>query len=452
MSSPIGSGTFLADLFQAIAERGRSLVYRSRNEGRIRAVETVELFETLLSGRGEASGLALAQEALTRWETAGSEDRLNILTALLDRFGPDQARLDAAIDAYKRDKTAATAATLHDAAEPRRQELIRRLNMVPGAMEVLVAMRAEILGRMKSHPELGPVDEDFVHLLSSWFNRGFLVLRRIDWSTSANVLEKIIEYEAVHAIDGWDDLRRRLIPPDRRCFAFFHPRLADEPLIFVEVALMRQIPSTIDSVLAEDRERVLPEEATTAVFYSISNTQAGLRGISFGNFLLKQVIEDLRDELPGIEDYVTLSPAPRLAAWLGEAKAVNIELPGLDEALRLLSDPEWPDNAQAVERLRVILPLLAARYFAFGRTDAGLPIDPVARFHLGNGARLERINFLGDRSPKALADGYGIMVNYLYRLDELEKNHERFVSKGEVVMSRAVKRLLGDIMPRETAA
>jgi malonyl-CoA decarboxylase len=298
---------------------------------------------------------------------------------------------------------------------------------------------------LKAHPTLGAVNADFEHLLSSWFNRGFLVLRRIDWSTPANILEKIIRYEAVHEIQSWEDLRLRLAPGDRRCFAFFHPRLADEPLIFVEVALMRDIPSSIADVLAENRDRVIPDSATTAVFYSISNCQDGLRGISFGNFLLKQVIEDLKQELPGLSQYVTLSPAPHFAAWLRSNQLPSPSLEAAQErALVLLAEKAWPDNSEALAALRAILPPLAAFYFTQARNEAGQPVDPVARFHLGNGARLERINFLGDGSAKALAESHGLMVNYLYKLDDVEKNHELFASKAQIVTSRTVKRLLVD--------
>src|SRR5262249_830210 len=228
MDPLLGGGSLLADIFQAIAERGRSLINRPRNDGHIQTIQLADVFEMLLAGHGEASGLALAQEVLNRWRKADKVSRVEFLKLLAERFGPDNGRLEDAINRYLEDKSPASAAALHSAAEPRRQELVRRLNMVPGAIEVLVEIRAEILGALPAHPELAEVDADFVHLLSSWFNRGFLVLRRIDWSTSAIILEKIIRYESVHAIASWDDLRRRLAPGNRRCFAFFHPRLASE--------------------------------------------------------------------------------------------------------------------------------------------------------------------------------------------------------------------------------
>jgi malonyl-CoA decarboxylase len=319
------------------------------------------------------------------------------------------------------------------------------LNRAPGGTADLVEMRADLLdfmnGDKQTNKNLAALDRDVVHLLASWFNRGFLVLRRIDWSTPANILEKIIRYEAVHEIGGWNDLRRRIDPADRRCYAFFHPALVDEPLIFVEVALTEEIPNAIAPLLAEDREPVAVERARTAVFYSISNTQRGLGGISFGNFLIKQVVEELRRELPKLEDFVTLSPVPGFMRWLEKATDLPVseeDRPLLDR----LDEPDWWQNPELEGQLRSIVEPLAAHYFLKARTAKGRPIDSVARFHLGNGARLERINWLGDTSPKGLRESAGIMVNYLYRLDDIEKNHEAFANDGEVVASSAVKKLL----------
>jgi malonyl-CoA decarboxylase len=267
------------------------------------------------------------------------------------------------------------------------------------------------------------------------------VLRRIDWSTPANILEKIIRYEAVHEIGGWNDLRRRIDPVDRRCYAFFHPALVDEPLIFVEVALTEEIPNAIAPLLAEDREPVAVERARTAVFYSISNTQRGLGGISFGNFLIKQVVEELRRELPKLENFVTLSPVPGFMKWLKTTPYLPVtedERP----VLKHLDEPDWWKNPELEGQLRPIIESLAAYYFLKARTPKGRLIDSVARFHLGNGARLERINWLGDVSPKGLRESASVMVNYLYRLDDIEKNHEAYANDGTVVASSAVRKQL----------
>jgi malonyl-CoA decarboxylase len=378
---------------------------------------------------------------LDRYHHLDQASRLAFFEALTRDFGPDRERLVQAIESWRAQPSDQDASDLHFASEPRRQELIRRLNRAPGGTSELVAMRADLLAAMTGHKDIAALDRDVAHLLSSWFNRGFLVLRRIDWSTPANILEQIIRYEAVHEIRDWNDLRRRIDPVDRRCYAFFHPALVDEPLIFVEVALTESIPGAIAPLLAEDRQLVAIERARTAVFYSISNTQRGLGGISFGSFLIKQVVEELRRELPKLENFVTLSPVPGFMPWLKEAR----DLPVTDEDRTLLENldkPGWFENAELAAQLRAVIEPLAAYYFLKARTPKGRLIDSVARFHLGNGARLERIDWLGDLSPKGLRESAGLMVNYLYRLDDIEKNHEAYVNDGEVVASSAVKKLL----------
>jgi malonyl-CoA decarboxylase len=440
----MNSSAFFADLLQTIADRGRELLGRVRRADGVDQGDLSMACETLLSSGGEASGVALAREILNRWETLDETARVTFLVALAERFGPDLDRIDAAVETYLKDKSASAAQRLHGAAEARRQELIRRLNLAPGGIEVLVEMRELLLKHQAEHADFALVDADFAHLFSSWFNRGFLVLRRIDWSTPANILEKIIRYEAVHTIRDWDDLRRRLEPTDRRCFAFFHPQLTDDPLIFVEVALTREAPSAIANLLTEARTPIAANEATTAVFYSISNCQEGLRGISFGNFLIKQVVDELRRDLPRLEGFITLSPAPGFAGWLGRERRAEDASPALVEedvgALRALDEEDWHDRP--ADDLRKALLAAAAYYFLKARTAKGKPVDPVARFHLGNGARLERLNFLGDLSPRALEQAHGLMVNYSYRLEDIEKNHELFVSKGQVAAAPEVRRLL----------
>jgi malonyl-CoA decarboxylase len=437
------SSAFFADLLQTIADRGRELLGRVRRNDALVNGDLAAACETLLSSRGEASGVALAREILMRWQALDEPVRLEFLKVLAERFGPDFRRIDEAVAAYISDKSATMAQHLHGAAEARRQELIRRLNLAPGGIEALVEMRELLLKHRSEHPEFPPVDADFAHLFSSWFNRGFLVLRRIDWSTPANILEKIIKYEAVHTIRDWDDLRRRLEPGDRRCFAFFHPQLIDDPLIFVEVALTRDTPATIAELLAEERAPIAAGDAATAVFYSISNCQEGLRGISFGNFLIKQVVDELRRELPRLENFVTLSPVPGFAAWLARERRAEASLvlsPEDQRILGALDEEAW--HVGPADALHKVLLSAAAYYFLKARTPKGRPVDPVARFHLGNGARLERLNFLGDLSARALKQAHGLMVNYSYRLDDIEKNHELFVSKGQVVAAPEVRRLL----------
>jgi len=438
----MSSNAFFSDLLASISERGRTLLRRGgSSDAKQDASDLIELCEALLSGRGEASGTAMAREVLDRYRHLDKAGRVTFFEALARNYGPDREKLAQAIEAWRAQPSDDDASDLHFASEPRRQELFRRLNRAPGGTSELVALRADLLGLMKGHKDFATLDRDVVHLLSSWFNRGFLVLRRIDWQTPANILEQIIRYEAVHEIRDWDDLRRRIDPVDRRCYAFFHPALVDEPLIFVEVALTEQIPRAIAPLLAEDRQLVPIERARTAVFYSISNTQRGLGGISFGSFLIKQVVEELRRELPKLENFVTLSPVPGFVQWLKQVDDVPVS----DEERALLAhldEPDWSDNADLVSQLRAVLEPLAAYYFLKARTAKGRLIDSVARFHLGNGARLERIDWLGDLSPKGLRESAGIMVNYLYRLDDIEKNHEAYANQGEVAASSAVKKLL----------
>ena len=438
----MSNNAFFSDLLASISERGRILLRRAgSSDTKQDASGLMELCEALLSGRGEASGTAMAREVLDRYHDLNEAGRLSFFETLTRQYGPDREKLAHAIETWRAQPNDDDASDLHFASEPRRQELIRRLNRAPGGTGELVAMRADLLSAMKDHKDLAALDRDVVHLLASWFNRGFLVLRRIDWSTPANILEKIIRYEAVHEIRDWDDLRRRIDPADRRCYAFFHPALVDEPLIFVEVALTEQIPGAIAPLLAVERQPVAVERARTAVFYSISNTQRGLGGISFGSFLIKQVVEELQRELPKLDNFVTLSPVPGFMQWLKQAPDVPVS----DEDRALLGHldtPDWTENAELAQQLRSVLEPLAAYYFLKARTPKGRLIDSVARFHLGNGARLERIDWLGDLSPKGLRESAGIMVNYLYRLDDIEKNHEAYANRDEIAASSAVKKLL----------
>src|SRR5581483_11903138 len=359
--------SFFGELLQTISERGRALLARDRRgEASARSENLVELCEHLLSGRGEASGVALARDILTHYNALTIGPRIAFFEALARRFSADKSRMEQAIEAWRASPSDATAAEVHAASEPRRQELFRRLNLAPGGTAALVRMREQLMDSLDHRDDLRAVDDDFVHLFSSWFNRGFLVLRRIDWSTPAIVLEKIIRYEAVHRIRGWDDLRRRIDPPDRRCYAFFHPALVDEPLIFVEVALTQDMPAAIAPILSVNREAVEPDQADTAVFYSISNCQRGLAGVSFGHFLIKQVVEEIAREIPKLSTFVTLSPAPNFARWLesqreaGQSSVLSRED---REALARLDTPGWWQTEAAREGVEQPLLRAAAWYF-----------------------------------------------------------------------------------------
>jgi len=396
------------------------------------AAAALALCRALLSERGEASGATLAREAVRAIEALNEPERLRFFDALAGEFSPSPSAVSRAAQAYQADPGPRTLARLQRTVEPVRQELYRRLNMAPGGTAALVAMRTRLLAGLSGHPQWRAADDDLLHLFHSWFNRGFLRLERIDWRTPANVLEKLIDYEAVHALRGWDDLRRRL-QADRRCFAFFHPALPEEPLIFIEVALTRALAERVEPLLEPGAPVEDPERATHAIFYSITNCQDGLRGISFGNFLIKQVAEDLRTQLPKLRTFATLSPVPGFAAWLSALrKRGELQLAALEQ-------PAWHE-ADDRDDLQKDLSALCAHYLLHARRGDE-PLDPVARFHLGNGAMLERVNWLADVSAAGLARSLGMMVNYVYRLEDVEKNHEAYVKEHRVIASRAVEKL-----------
>jgi malonyl-CoA decarboxylase len=438
--------SFFQELMAAVAEQGRALLPKAlfRDDGG----ESLEvLSRALMSGRGEASGVAIARQLLNQFKKATGEERLAFYRFLAEDLQPDAAEVAEAARSYLDQPSEKTLAQIQKASYSPRLEFFRRLNLAAGATAEIVALRADLVRHIKSDDGLAAVDRDLERLLTSWFNRGFLVLRRIDWQTPAAILEKIIQYEAVHEIRGWDDLRRRLDPKDRRCFAFFHPALVDEPLIFVEVALMRDMPDAISTVLDGRYDDDTPP--TTAVFYSISNCQEGLKGVSFGNFLLKQVVEDLARDVSTLKTFVTLSPAPSFARWVDRAIARGSDVPlSADDrkALARLRDPRWIEDATkdapGTDELKSALMGLAAYYYLIARSSDDRPVDQVARFHLGNGARLERLNWLGDTSEKGLREAHGLMVNYRYDLAEIERNHEAYADQGTVAAARAVRALL----------
>ena len=402
-----------------------------------------KLAESLLSERGEASGAVIARELHEILRILVAEDRLDFQRFLATDFAPDATVLRAAAETYLSEPSAEAAAVLAQATDPPRQELLRRMNMAPGGTSALVAMRKEIAGRLRDAPTLRLLDSDLKHLFASWFNRGFLELRRIDWQSPGAILEKLIAYEAVHEIHGWDDLRRRLAP-DRRCFAFFHPALPDDPLIFVEVALVEGLAGAVQPLLVQDSDedaaRNRAAQADTAIFYSISNCQDGLRGISFGNFLIKQVVEELKNELQHLTRFSTLSPVPGFRRWLTKRLASTSD-PAAALLARIETSAGRLDTPKIDDSLKPLIMRFCAAYLT-RHASTQEPADPVARFHLGNGARLERINWLGNTAPRGIQESFGIMVNYLYDLETIESNHEAFVNDGTVMRSADVDAFL----------
>jgi len=412
------------------------------------AKKTIALCHNLLSERGEVSGSRLAAEALDAYRALDERARRAFFELLIREFSPDPEEVGQAGDAYRDDPSPEHLARLQKVVEPPRQELFRRLNMAPNGTQILVEMRSDVLREADRNSRLKPISADLAHLFTSWFNRGFLTLRRIEWRTSAVILEKLIQYEAVHQIHGWHDLRRRL-EADRRCYAFFHPALPDEPIIFIEVALTRGLSDQVQALLDPDSPMLDPIEAEWAMFYSITNCQEGLRGVPFGSFLIKQVVEDVSKEFPHIKKFATVSPVPGFRKWLLEKAAAlqaSPKLAPLAAAVAKLDSPQWmEDSALRAELQRQLVPLAA--FYLLNAKQNREPLDPVARFHLKNGARLERINWLGDTSASGLQRSVGLTVNYVYKLPDVERNHELYVREHKVRASREIETLLKRFIP-----
>ena len=407
-----------------------------------------------VSTRNRAARLA---ETYLQLDDGGRHAFLRIIAL---EFGPDPARIAAAHDSYQQAVGSAAQwdaeAELRAAMRSRRIRILTQFNAIPQGVKFLVDLRVDLLRYLREDKELQALDRELQARLSAWFDIGFLELQRITWQSPAALLEKLVEYEAVHEIRSWQDLKNRL-DSDRRCYAFFHPRMPFEPLIFVEIALIRGLAARVDSLLDESAPVLDPGRADTAIFYSISNTQVGLRGVSFGNFLLKRVIDDLQQALPGLKTFSTLSPIPQLRRWVAShperltaafderdwKRLAGVGIEGPDSSLLrelLDGDMQWHQDETLADLLREPLTRLAADYLVRARQGEH-PFDPVARFHLGNGARIERVNWLGDTSEKGLKQSWGLMVNYLYDPGTIEANVETFAREGRVARSSTVSRL-----------
>lgn len=422
--------SFLSEILARIAGAGRGRPQAAEDT----ANSLVSLCHSLLRDVSEAEGLKISRQILDIYAAADVAEKEAFFSAVSQEFGPNDAALSAAVaDWTPGDIDAARA--LHFVAEPQTQELIRTINRVPGATAELVAMRADLLALAKQNPQLRGLDSDFQHLFASWFNRGFLEMRQINWSTSAQILEKVITYEAVHEIADWDDLRQRVGDPDRMLFAFFHPAMPDDPLIFVEVALLSEVPDAIGPILAADRKRTDLDTATVATFYSISNCHAGLRGVSFGNFLIKQVVAELQKLRPNLKTFVTLSPVPGLRKWAEQSlQNGDALLNDTDkETLSELGEHDLPQDDFITQ--------LAARFLTQAKRASGTVADPVAHFHLGNGATLLRIHPGADLSLRGTENSWGVMVNYLYDGETIEQNHQAYASDHDVSASLRVTAL-----------
>ncbi|MFT2110016.1 malonyl-CoA decarboxylase [Marinomonas sp. 2405UD68-3] len=426
----------------SVADVGREML--SRKDGS-RSSKTLEDYcADLMSNKGEALGTALANEVALSYQATDDDAKLRFFHHLLEQYSPNPDAVIEFANAYRDEPNYETYVALSEAIEAPRQKLFKRMNMATKGTEIIVALRRDFLRLVKHHPELKPIDFDLLHLLKSWFNRGFLTLAEIDWNTPAVILEKLIEYEAVHFMSGWDDLKKRL-GPNRRCYAFFHASLPNEPLIFVEVALVNGLANSIHPLIDPDPVSTTVEKPLdTAIFYSISNCQSGLAGISFGNFLIKQVVMELKKELPELSQFATLSPIPTFRRWLSnelETKNSPYLTHNIRSVLSLLNEAGWSTSQEHCTLLRPVLTKLCAQYLVNAK-KSGKPYDPVTRFHLGNGARIERLNWMGDKSTKGLEQSAGLLVNYFYAIDEVEKNHEAFVNKDTIVHSKEISKML----------
>jgi len=423
---------FFHDILSSVFDRGSTRLSALDD----RTID--ELCRALLTERGEISGNQLSRAILDRFADADTDTQGEIFAYWLHELDIDPDRAFSSVKAYTEKKSVENWRHLVADTEPARRELFRRLNRVSGATGELVAMRENLFTHLKHSQELARVDTDFENLFSAWFNRGFLVLRQIDWNTPASILEKIIQYEAVHAINDWDDLRGRLEPADRHCFAFFHPAMPDDPLIFVEVALTQSLPDSIQSMLSSSRQPLTADEADTAVFYSISNCQPGLRGVSFGNFLIKQVADELANQFPNLKTFRTLSPVPGFMQWVNSAESDSDSTDAVKIARQLSEGSVSTEGEHEMELVRA----LAAKYLIRVRGPNDEPLDPVARFHLGNGASLSQIVAAADLSAKGLNQSAGVMVSYLYDLGAIESNHESYANERRVTASRELENLL----------
>jgi malonyl-CoA decarboxylase len=434
-------GRFAKNIVGSIADAGEKFLDSRRLRGT--SMQTLlKLCEDLISHKGVASGIALAREVVSRYGALSEKEKLTFFRELQRRTGPNLSVISKAAAEFSKNPTESSLDTLSKIIRSNRLKLFSRMNMAPKGTQAIVAMREDLLGFIPLHPELKSIDNDLRVLLTTWFNPGFLTLKKIDWDTEASVLEKIIQYEAVHYIASWNDLKKRLLL-NRKCFAYFHPALEDEPLIFVEVALTRGISSSIQAIISEGND--INTDGNTAIFYSINNCQKGLTKIPLGNFLIKMVVTQLAAEVPSVKTYSTLSPIPGFADWLrnelksGKSKTISSNE---QKILKMIEDSNWFNDKKKCGELKKPLIKACANYLvSVKRNDK--PLNAVARFHFGNGAQLYRINWMGNTSDHGIEESLGLMVNYLYDLKQIESNHEAYVQRGKLAVSKSVRSAMG---------
>lgn len=433
-------GRFAKNLRDSLADAGEKFLDVKRVRGSSNQ-KLIELCKDLVSNKGVASGIALARAVVSQYQSLEREEQIEFFMDLQKGFGPDIQEINDAANLFIKNPDDKALNQLTSSLKTDRQKLFNRMNMAPSGTMAIVSMREDLIGFLGGHPELQAIDDDLKILLTSWFNPGFLLLTRIDWDTEASILEKIIEYEAVHNIESWNDLKQRLVAC-RRCFAYFHPALEDEPLIFVEVALTIGIVGSIQTIISEVNG--ISKDADTAIFYSINNCQKGLKQIPLGNFLIKRVVNELARELPSIKTYSTLSPVPGFSRWLKEelVKETSEFISETDkEQLARIFTSDWYKAPDIKGQIEKPLKRACANYLVKAKRK-NKPLNSVARFHFGNGAKLHRINWMGNSSEHGIEESSGLMVNYLYDLKSIESNHEAYVTNGELSISKSIRNLL----------
>jgi malonyl-CoA decarboxylase len=435
-----GIGRFAKNIFESIADAGENFLDFTGLRG-TPPQKLINLSEDLISHKGVASGIALARVVVNRYQSLNDKQKLAFFKDLKKSILTDIPAIKKLAEEFVSKPDEASLKKLSDQLKSKCQVLFSRMNMAPDGTKAIVSLRKDLLRFLPDNPELKVIDDDLKVLLTTWFNPGFLELRKIDWDTEASILEKIIRYETVHNIDNWNDLKQRLVE-NRRCFAYFHPALEDEPLIFVEVALTKGIASSVQTILNEKTGEI--DKMDTAIFYSINNCQRGLRGIPLGNFLIKRVVAEINQEIPGIRKFSSLSPVPGFTKWLiKQTDLKKSQLPEIDKRmLMLLNKENWHEDERALKELKKPLIKACAHYLVHEKSR-NRPANSVARFHFGNGADLFRINWMGNTSKNGLNESFGIMVNYRYDLKDIESNHEHYMREGKLALSKSVRNLLG---------
>jgi malonyl-CoA decarboxylase len=432
-------GRFTRNVLESVADAGENFLDLTGLRG-TPSQKLVDLSLDLISHKGVASGIALARQLVNRYQKLDREEKLEFFIELNLALKPNLPKIKKAAENFIQNDNEDNLRVLSKSLRSIERKFFTRMNMAPNGTKAIVSLREDLLGFIPDHPELKNIDDALKILLTTWFNPGFLVLKKIDWDTEASILEKIIRYETVHNIANWNDLKQRLVK-NRRCFAYFHPALEDEPLIFVEVALTRGITSSIQAII--DEEEGNHEKRKTAIFYSINNCQRGLKGIPLGNFLIKMVVNELDVELPSIKKYSSLSPITGFSNWLFEnMNSLGDEFDTKEKtALELLNKPGWQNEPKIVDQVKKPLMKACAHYLVKMKRDEK-PLNAVARFHFGNGAELFRINWMGNTSAHGMEDSFGLMVNYRYDLKRIESNHEDYVRNGKLAISKSVRNLL----------